>query len=624
MEVGSIHKSWKVLSCFGEQRVKCICTLCNKMIRYVDQKRLQVGDMNPCVCTINIVPINLGQKYNYFEVVQKGKSCHWICNCICGKKVEIKAAELRKGSILSCGCRKSESRERKRERTRQTSLERYGAEHYTKTPEFLEKIKQTSLKKYGVEHHTQTQECKEKIKKATLEKYGVEYYSKTPEYLEKIKQTSLERYGVEHYAQTQECKERAKQTSVERYGVENYTQTQECKEKMKQTNLKKYGVEYYSKSKERKERVRKTNLEKFGCENPFQADFIKEKIKKKNLEVYGVEHTSQSERTRQTKIEKNQMSVLSTGLSIATLCKQNEIPHTNGLKVYKTYGEEVFLEYVDKYEKNIFSTELAIIDILKDVFPKIAKYDKVPQEFKSRKRPDFRLELNNRILYLNIDGLYAHSAPAQKDNKYHFKLRESFEKNNSRIMQFREDELRKPEMIKSIVCNYFGLSTKIDAGKCEIKTVSSNASREFFDKNHLMGSSSAPTFGLYYENQLVCAITIKRKKDGLDVVRFCEALSIQVVGGLSRLLEYVKEIYKPNFIRSSVDLRYADGSSYEELNFKLESISLGWSWTNYKNTFNRLKCKANMDDRKLSQEDYTKELGWTKIYDAGQAKYLFK
>jgi len=73
---------------------------------------------------------------------------------------------------------------------------------------------------------------------------------------------------------------------------------------------------------------------------------------------------------------------------------------------------------------------------------------------------------------------------------------------------------------------------------------------------------------------------------------------------------------------SFCDLRYALGHTYTKLGFALEKTTLGWSWTDFKNTFNRLNCRANMDDRKLTQAEHAAELKWAKIYDAGQAKYV--
>ena len=73
---------------------------------------------------------------------------------------------------------------------------------------------------------------------------------------------------------------------------------------------------------------------------------------------------------------------------------------------------------------------------------------------------------------------------------------------------------------------------------------------------------------------------------------------------------------------SFVDLRYGNGSSLLKAGFELKGITLGWKWTDFKSTYNRLRCRANMDDRKLTEKEHANELGLYKIYDAGQAKFI--
>ena len=77
-------------------------------------------------------------------------------------------------------------------------------------------------------------------------------------------------------------------------------------------------------------------------------------------------------------------------------------------------------------------------------------------------------------------------------------------------------------------------------------------------------------------------------------------------------------------ITSFVDLRYGSVKSLQKMGFTHVSTSLGWKWTDYQNTFNRLHCRANMDERSLTQEDHAKELKLVKIYDAGQAKLIWQ
>jgi hypothetical protein len=78
----------------------------------------------------------------------------------------------------------------------------------------------------------------------------------------------------------------------------------------------------------------------------------------------------------------------------------------------------------------------------------------------------------------------------------------------------------------------------------------------------------------------------------------------------------LKQFNKP--IVSYCDLRYATGRSYIALGFKELGTTLGWEWTNLTQRFNRTKCKAG--NGKTEKQNAT-ELGWYRIYDAGQRKY---
>jgi len=80
---------------------------------------------------------------------------------------------------------------------------------------------------------------KEKIIETTLQRYGVEHYSQSDDWKEKTLKTNMERYGVSNSNKTKEIRDKIKATCIERYGVEHPSQCQEIMEKI-QKNAKKY------------------------------------------------------------------------------------------------------------------------------------------------------------------------------------------------------------------------------------------------------------------------------------------------------------------------------------------------------------------------------------------------
>ena len=236
---------------------------------------------------------------------------------------------------------------------------------------------------------------------------------------------------------------------------------------------------------------------------------------------------------------------------------------------------------------------------------------------KIKYKPDF--QLSNK-LYLNTDGLYWHSELI-KEIDYHFKLREAFELENKRILQFYEDEIyNKWSIIESIINNSIGNSNKIFARKCEIKQVVPSIANNFYNQNHLMGHfASAKHYGLYLDQELVSIISIRNLGEFIEISRFCNKLNISVIGGFQKLLSYVIKLYQPKQIISYCDLRYATGNSYIKAGFKLEHVTQGWCWTDKYKRYNRLYCKAG--NGKTERENAQVQ-GLVKLYDAGQAKYV--
>jgi len=240
-------------------------------------------------------------------------------------------------------------------------------------------------------------------------------------------------------------------------------------------------------------------------------------------------------------------------------------------------------------------------------------------------RPDFKL---SKTAALNVDGLYWHSNERQKDNKYHYNMRIEYEKRKLRIFQFREDEVKsKLPIIRSIINNNLNkTSIRIGARKCTIKKVAVDQAKEFLNKNHIKGYKASNHVGLYYKENLVCLMSYmyQNNKNGryLKIDRFCSIINTNVMGGFSKLLSWVENNTEKLSVYYWVDLRYGTGAFLLNHRFVLEKETLGWEWTDFSCTYNRLSCRANMDERRLSQRRHAEELGWYKIYDAGQRLYI--
>jgi hypothetical protein len=240
-------------------------------------------------------------------------------------------------------------------------------------------------------------------------------------------------------------------------------------------------------------------------------------------------------------------------------------------------------------------------------------------------RPDFKL---SDEIYMNVDGLFWHSEKVISDKLYHFNMRKDFENYGLRIFQFRADDVKnKTNILFSIANNILNkTANKIGARKTEIKIVDAETAIGFLNDNHIKGYINSNHIGLYYNNDLVSIMSYKLGKKNeqkfIKIDRFCSRINYNIVGGFSKLLKNITKDY-PNFpVHYWVDLRYGTGSFLLNHGFEFKRETLGWEWTDFENTYNRLQCRANMDERKLSEKEYANEFRWVKIYDAGQRLYI--
>lgn len=246
-------------------------------------------------------------------------------------------------------------------------------------------------------------------------------------------------------------------------------------------------------------------------------------------------------------------------------------------------------------------------------------------------RPDFKI---NDQVFLNVDGLYWHSTKFKSKN-YHFDLRKEYEDKNLKLFQFYETEvIQQTQIVKSIILHAANQTTnKCYARKCIVRDVAQQQASNFLQENHLMGKIKAKHMGLFFDGDLVSILSYKTKtvrtnstkEKVMNIERSCTKIFTSVVGGLSKLLKELERRCQTlgiDKIHNWVDLRYGVGSHLTKLGFtKLRDVQ-SWKWANTTGMFNRLYCRANMDERKLSQREYANEMKLWQIYDAGQRLFV--
>ena len=248
-------------------------------------------------------------------------------------------------------------------------------------------------------------------------------------------------------------------------------------------------------------------------------------------------------------------------------------------------------------------------------------------------------ELNIGIEY---DGLKWHSDEF-KDKNYHLNKTEECKKLGIRLVHIFEDEwMNKKEIIKSIIRNIIGKTeNKIYARKCIIQNVNDNEKKEFLEKNHIQGNvNSQINLGLYHYGELVSLMCIGKPRinlgrktsleDEYELLRFCNKLNTNIVGGASKLFKYFITNYNPTLTTSYCDYRWSIGNMYKALGFTLSHHSQPNYYyiigNNRKNRFKYRKSELIKEgfDPEKSEKEIMEERGIHRIYDCGSLVYIWK
>lgn len=403
------------------------------------------------------------------------------------------------------------------------------------------------------------EEIKTKIhesnKSALMEKYGVEYARDIPGVDEKIRKTNIERYGSESPLGNKDIQQKAIDTNIRNYGQPSVP-FEVYKDKFIATNRERHGVDYPPQNKE---------ITRKGVETRIKRGLIY------MHEGLGAEEWAKK-------------------VGVCAVTMRNRIRQVGFEEAIKIPKRQTGIEYkvqqlLDKYSINyIFNKKLG------------------------NRYPDFRLEEHKLIV--EVDGLYWHSDAVNKDRNYHIKKKQEYKELGYDCIFFREDEvLNKIEIIESILLNKLGKTkNRIFARKTKIEQIKKSVGSEFFNTNHLMGRGGGDCYGLFYENELVCAIRVREVKGYIDISRFCNKLNNTVIGGFSKLLNYIINKYNRD-IHTFIDMRYGQGEYLSELGFTKTKEYPSFKWVSDNKVVGRQTFKANTGY----------EHGYYKLWDAGQA-----
>ena len=251
-----------------------------------------------------------------------------------------------------------------------------------------------------------------------------------------------------------------------------------------------------------------------------------------------------------------------------------------------------------------------------------------------RKQLDGGKELDFFIPSINlgieVNGIWWHSSFYKPDD-YHLQKTLNAEKNGIKLLHFFSDEIEeKTNIVKSMIFNALGKSNKIYARKCELREIDNPESKDFFDRNHLQGSTQAKHhIGLFFNSELVSVMSFRKPflndTANWEIARFASKLGMSIIGGASKILKYFRAHYQGS-IMTYADRRYSSGVVYEKLGFKFTHYSppdfsyVGNGMRESRFKFQKHKLKEMpLYDTQLSEEVIMTKNGYPRIYDCGNS-----
>lgn len=472
-----------------------------------------------------------------------------------------------------------------------------------KKSDILDKRIKTVKEIYQVENIFQLESTKDKSKSTKSERYDDPTFNNR----EKSRVTSLDRYGSNNPAQAVSIKKKIFDTNLERYGSISPLSSDIIKEKIKSSLIERYGVDHPMKSSTIREKIKQTNIKRYGVENPSQKnysadaiEFLNDEVKFKNL------------------LETKSVFELSKEYSISLT------PIYDRIKSYKldSFVMSGFQRSVVSFIQEIYFNEIQtnnkkILDGLElDIFI-----------------PEFNLGIE-------CNGTYWHSELNGKDRNYHLNKTIECKKKNIFLLHIWEhDWYNKTDIIKSIIRHKLGLSKKLYARKGTVEVISSKASADFIENNHIQsaGTHAPVSIALKIDNEIVSAMTFGKsrfnKNFQWELLRFCNKAGYSVTGSASRLFSYFIKNYKPETIITYSDSSLMSGNLYSMLGFVYNSYSRpSYFYTkDYKVVFHRTKFQKyklpnlldNFDKEKTEWQNMVNN-GYDRIWNCGNDVWSWK
>jgi endogenous inhibitor of DNA gyrase (YacG/DUF329 family) len=394
-----------------------------------------------------------------------------------------------------------------------------------------------------------------------------------------------------------------------------------------ETMQSKYGVNYTFDMQSTKDKIKKTLRDKYDTDHISRVESVKKNLsiskKRKVIERY-INDKSIS----LIKIDDNRVMTIRCD----DCDEEYEINYvTYLLRIRNKVKLCTKCNRLNNYKSSI---------VEKNILDFVSSYDTVIPNYKISNY-EIDVYLPNLGIGIEFNGLYWHSE-IHKENNYHlFKTNLAKSKNIFLFHIWEDDWTYKQDIVKSMILNKLGkTSNRIYGRKTEVKELNDNLLvREFLDKNHIQGFiGSKIKLGLYYNGELVSLMTFGNLRKSLgqksgegyyELLRFCNKLNTNVIGGASKLFKYFINNFSYKEIISYSDLSRSTGDMYQKLGFKLQHNSDPNYYyvidgvRSHRFNFRKDKLVREGFDPNKTEVQIMNERGYYRIFDCGMQKWSY-
>lgn len=255
------------------------------------------------------------------------------------------------------------------------------------------------------------------------------------------------------------------------------------------------------------------------------------------------------------------------------------------------------------------------------------------------KDEDFGIYVPSKHIGFEFNGIRWHSEKYNKDRYYHLNKRKLAKEKGVTLIHIFEDEYLGA---KNIVLDKIGtilgvkqFDKKIPARKCNVKPIDFETAKSFLETNHIQGfCKSTVHLGCYYGEELIAVMSFLNEGKLWNLTRFATKNNYLCQGVASKIFTYFTRNYKPNKIKSFLDLRWCFNENenlYTKLGFVKEHV-LKPDYR-YTNGFGKRKHKFGFRKETLhkkygfpltmTESEMTEKLGYYKIWDCGLIRYVW-